>query len=223
MISEEKRAYNRAYYQQNREKLIAAERARYHADVDRTRATGRARYAANPEKFRAVAKRSASRNKPRRADYNSKYHAKHKEQIASVNKKWRQVNREKVLQNNRRYRKQRPDLMRLWAKKWISKNPHKQAEYDARRRALEKPPSVQEQKAIDAFYKFVRSKTTIPCYYCGKVISGKEAHIDHVVALSKSGNHATENLCVACPTCNHSKSNKSLKDWDRHDQKFLPL
>lgn len=58
------------------------------------------------------------------------------------------------------------------------------------------------------FYKRIYSMTTVSCYYCGKVIPAESCHIDHVIALSKNGNHASENLCASCPDCNLSKGSK---------------
>jgi len=67
------------------------------------------------------------------------------------------------------------------------------------------------------FYEFVRSKALIPCYYCGRYINGKKAHVDHVFALSKTGNHSVENLCVSCPDCNTRKATKLPSEL-----RFLP-
>lgn len=36
---------------------------------------------------------------------------------------------------------------------------------------------------------------------------------DHIVALSKDGNHKSSNLCASCEFCNCSKCDRSLADW----------
>lgn len=46
------------------------------------------------------------------------------------------------------------------------------------------------------------------CVYCG-IAAG--VTLDHVVAVSKGGTHATSNLVTACRACNHSKAATTLR------------
>lgn len=50
------------------------------------------------------------------------------------------------------------------------------------------------------------------CRYCGKVLRIKEIHIDHVVPYSRGGETVSENLVVACATCNLSKHDRTPKE-----------
>lgn len=53
--------------------------------------------------------------------------------------------------------------------------------------------------------------TQIPiCVYCGAT---HNLSIDHIVPLSKGGTHTTDNLALACLSCNYSKNNTSLIYW----------
>lgn len=74
-----------------------------------------------------------------------------------------------------------------------------------------------------AFILFVRSKKQLPCYYCGNPVSGKKAHIDHVIAVSKRGNHASQNLCASCPDCNLRKGSKLPSELTFIEQPLLNL
>jgi hypothetical protein len=46
------------------------------------------------------------------------------------------------------------------------------------------------------------------CDWCADSILQKNFEIDHLIALSGGGSNTTENLVVACPDCNRSKSAK---------------
>src|SRR5262249_18418407 len=48
------------------------------------------------------------------------------------------------------------------------------------------------------------------CVYCG---SDKKLEGDHVLALSRGGSNAFDNLVCACRACNLSKGIKTLEEW----------
>ena len=43
------------------------------------------------------------------------------------------------------------------------------------------------------------------CKYCGTPLTVRTMTIDHIVPVSKGGQTVLENLCAACPRCNHEK------------------
>ena len=51
------------------------------------------------------------------------------------------------------------------------------------------------------------------CQYCRKHFSKKDLTIDHVIPLSKGGDHRWENVVTACHKCNNKKGNKSLSEY----------
>lgn len=55
------------------------------------------------------------------------------------------------------------------------------------------------------------------CAYCGK-----EGGIvqDHVVPISKLGDHIKQNVVPACPKCNSSKSNHNMEEWYSKQEYF---
>lgn len=48
------------------------------------------------------------------------------------------------------------------------------------------------------------------CVYCGE---REEITVDHVIPLSRGGEHAVSNLLPACRSCNSSKGKKLLGEW----------
>jgi 5-methylcytosine-specific restriction endonuclease McrA len=201
------RDYAKAFRVKHRTRLAIADKARYQIRRER------------------VLKQKAEhyqKHKLERQAYNRKYFKANRLKLANRSREVRKKDAVKIRIRNREYMRSNPSRVRAWTKAWMLKNPHKQREYDARRRSLE-ASSVINTPALKAFYQFVRNRERVKCYYCSDQIDGKDAHVDHVIALSRGGNHASENLAVSCPKCNQSKNNKLPQEWDRHSQIFLNL
>lgn len=49
------------------------------------------------------------------------------------------------------------------------------------------------------------------CTYCGE--RGGRLECDHIVPVSRGGEHELENLTTACFRCNRSKRNKLVEEW----------
>lgn len=154
------------------------------------------------------------RNRAWRTEYNRKYRKEHPDVYK------RSLEHQKLY--SREYRKRNREKCRQYSREWRIKNRAKSQEKVRRRRALIAGVTV-NPTGILAFTTRVRQRTRIACYYCGKIISGKHAHIDHIVALAKGGNHEISNLCVSCPACNLSKQDTSLREWSSVNQLFLPV
>ncbi len=58
-------------------------------------------------------------------------------------------------------------------------------------------------------YAAVRSSG--PCVYCGSPAES----VDHVVPLNRGGWEHESNLAPACGSCNGSKGDRLLVEWDR--------
>lgn len=50
------------------------------------------------------------------------------------------------------------------------------------------------------------------CAYCNMELNGV-FDVDHVHPLSRGGANSPDNLAIACPACNTSKSSKTLEEW----------
>jgi 5-methylcytosine-specific restriction endonuclease McrA len=49
------------------------------------------------------------------------------------------------------------------------------------------------------------------CFYCGD--HAPDGHADHMIPLSRGGTDSLDNLVWACPSCNASKSDKTVDEW----------
>ena len=52
------------------------------------------------------------------------------------------------------------------------------------------------------------------CAYCDVKLLEVGMHLDHVIPLSRGGDHVIENVAYACPECNLSKGSKLLDEWE---------
>ena len=48
------------------------------------------------------------------------------------------------------------------------------------------------------------------CAYCGTTLTVRTMTMDHIVPISRGDQTVLENLCAACPTCNHGKGSKVI-------------
>jgi len=167
--------------------------AEYHTkNRERRLRRGAAYYKANQEhaKQQAALARDVIKADPHKLE-------QHKQKRQSRGIVYREANREKLREQGVAYYKG-----------------HK-AESFARvqkRNALKKAATINMQGII-AFVRSIKAKPLATCYYCQERVSTRTIHFDHIIALSKGGLHAVENLCVSCGPCNLSKGAKSLIEW----------
>jgi len=179
----------------------------------------KARYQTEDGKAKVIKKVKAwyLANKERKAEYDKVYGAKNRVRFRKSKLAYYHRNPERQREWERQHREQ----VKASRQKWVKAHPVEASLGAKRRRA--RLAKCKSDSTAETFYAFVRSKTEIPCYYCGEIISGKEAHIDHVIAITKQGNHASENLCASCQRCNQRKGNKLPSEIQFLAQKFLDL
>lgn len=144
------------------------------------------KYVENPEYFQNY--REENRDILRQRS-NEQYHK---------NTEWYQEYRD----TNREYYRQK-------AIQWAKDNPVKVRNSAHKRRAL-KRNSTGTHTAQDILDLYNEQNGF--CCYCGVELNDTY-HVDHVHPLSRGGSNGRENLAIACPDCNRSKSDKLLSEW----------
>jgi hypothetical protein len=127
---------------------------------------------------------------------------------------WRQRNKAKVAEYNRRrreyrrkrrqrIRQQNPGMNSAELKQYFANNPGKRnqyrAAYNARKKNLTVPLTVDEQMRVESFYRIARQLT---------LSTGIRHHVDHVIPLAKGGLHHPDNMQVLTAHENQTKSAK---------------
>jgi len=93
-----------------------------------------------------------------------------------------------------------------YKRQWRAENRDKYRAMRRRRKARVKGASFVGLVDEAAIYELYNNC----CVYCG---SRDNLTLDHIVPLSKGGKHISENLLVACGSCNSSKGAKLLEEW----------
>lgn len=159
----------------------------------------------HPEKAREEARKRA------RAAY-WKDPEKHK----ACTRRWRRENKEKVSQYNKEYYRQHASELlpkiRDRVAKWRKANREqynwhmRQAQH---RRRKAKEGGVVYQSDFFMMCEIFDWK----CAYCGSELTPETATIDHIIPLSRGGEHSINNIAPACSRCNSQKGDKTAEEF----------
>lgn len=150
-----------------------------------------ARYRDRPErreeaKQRTADWRAADPERARRTE-KERYQRHHDARVAAA-RAYREANREKTRETARAYGRAHPDVA------WRS---------DANRRARERAAFVE---AVDRAVLYERDGGV--CGICRRAVARRESSVDHIIPLSKGGEHSYANTRIAHLTCNLARGNR---------------
>lgn len=194
-------AYSRAYYQANKEKLKRRRRERYAANSGRERAQKAAWYQANSE----IAKeRRKLRPSKKHIETTTAATPERKKQDPAVRKAykraWYLANRERYLAGRVGGGKRERNLAKAKERDraWARANPDRVAAKINRYRARKRNGlcTKADLKSLAPFY--AQAQRASKCV-------GVEFHVDHIVPLSKGGEHRASNLRVLPASLNRRK------------------
>lgn len=156
-----------------------------------------------------------------------KYYVENKER---VHKPYRQRNAEHIAQLKREYRMTHPDETKKHKLESQKRNrPSANArvkrhytKYPERRRA-NTLTRIARKKAAEGKYtgediKRMFDEQEERCAYCGIRIFWnipKDFHVDHIRPLTRGGANWPDNLCLACASCNQSKNDMLVEEWQK--------
>lgn len=117
------------------------------------------------------------------------------------------------------YRRRYKEKERAYGKEWAAENVEHIRQYqkahsaeraarEGVRRAAKVGTTVTQLAEIGEIYRRAKEDKMIRCYLCGGLIAIGERHVDHIMPLSKGGQHRPSNLAIACAKCNLSKGGK---------------
>jgi 5-methylcytosine-specific restriction endonuclease McrA len=152
----------------------------------------------DPEIRRENVRRRRAKDPEKWRDYNHRYYLENKDAALEQARLWVIEHPKEAAEAGRRYR---------------LKYPEKRKEKSQRRRALKAAATIKPVRA--KFFAIKLKECNYHCVYCliDLRTPGVETHWDHVVPLSKGGEHSEENLVPTCAGCNLSKGAKDLFDF----------
>lgn len=139
---------------------------------------------------------------------------------------YKSENRTSVKLRSKRYDAQphRRLVRRDSTRRWRLANPEKLRAQAIRRRARRRGGVIDgDPRSVNRVVAQCQRCKTFVCYYCGFQFKRKDLHIDHIVPLSKGGEHSVKNICRSCSDCNLKKRDTAVSDLEFLAQKLLPL
>lgn len=169
-------------YQASNPEKVAAYRA---ANRDKRNAQRRAWGESHKDELRAYKSGWDERNGDRVRSASRDHYAAHAEQQRAKSREWRQANPDKHQAQQRRYRVENAD--KVYAK-------------NAKRRARLRGAHIEN---VSPLVVFVRDGGK--CGICRDSVARKDFTLDHIVPLSRGGEHSYRNVQTAHRRCNSSK------------------
>lgn len=181
-------------------------------------------------KLRRHDRRESSMNDPALARHLDGIRQRHNEQRRNRTPEQRAYANEKSKEwNNKNRTRARPQSYYGHYSRWLkAEHPKKYEEYRLKnlRKMKDNPEKNREKSRLRRARKYeapgsfteddVKRKMSAQqykCCYCSRSLKRRRWAADHIVPLSRGGSNYPDNIAVACITCNSSKHNKLLGEW----------
>lgn len=197
------RLAKKARYTANPEKYRGIARQSYRqpeGDTKKGIATKRRNRIADPERYRGIMLRYEAAHADERKAERVRRHVENKEEANAASKAWYYANADRSRATSRAWQIAHPEQHRYSVERTRM-----------RRKAAYRSLTLDEWKAIWEQFGGL-------CAYCG----APAEEMDHLVPISKGGDHTAENVVPACFSCNRSKSGKWPDDWLREQAQTRP-
>lgn len=148
---------------------------------------------ANPEPFLKYERAYRAANKEKFKAATQRFIARHPGYVADKDRKYRAANLEKC---------------RAFEAAWRKKNADNVSDRAMRRRTRLANASI----GHNCTQKIKILKQARFCHWCCAKLA--KVTIDHVVPVSRGGEHKPDNLVAACGSCNYSRGNKLVSEWE---------
>ena len=142
--------------------------------------------------------------------YNDNYYLKNRNSIIQYHRNYNKEKSQEISEKKKvYYNKNRIQILKR-CKKWAKENPEKATQKTMRREALKRNNTVGK---VD--YSEILKRDNYVCHICGCSVNPDDVHFDHIIPLSKGGEHSMNNIAIAHSHCNMVKHNKILQSNTR--------
>jgi 5-methylcytosine-specific restriction endonuclease McrA len=246
-----RRTQSRAWYQNNRHRLLADPKycrrryllhKRYWAKyAHRYRASNRLRakrhYWAHPERHRKQSRAWYRANLAYVKEYRRKYGRKNAKRLRAAKKRYTRLNRDHIKLRGKKWYKKNRTRQLLRMREYGRRNRQEQKKYNHRRyrkkfwiyRALyalhraKKAGAKVNTDGLLAFFKRIKAGKRVKCHYCGRLVAKGKRHIDHKTPFSRGGTHCLKNLAPSCAPCNLRKGKMTAAEFKTFRRAWLSL
>ena len=157
---------------------------------------------ANPEKWAETKRIHYRANCERIAAQHRAYYLAHLEETKAKMNEWRARNQYKVAGTKHAYYQGHVEQALESVRKYRLAHPEQLKDQGNRRRARQRGAFVE---SICKAKVYQRDRGV--CHICGKKVDPKHWDLDHLMPISKGGEHSYRNVAVAHPSCNRRRQN----------------
>jgi 5-methylcytosine-specific restriction endonuclease McrA len=176
----------------------------------------------NPERVRAFKKRYEEKNaektarrkrllalKQHREKYTSDLAFRARKNVAT--KLWAVENRERNKAHKRAWRERNRKAINAKALEVLRANPDKTKAYRAGQKAM-RAAAIGRFTRADVQGLLERQSYRCAAPHCQTDVL-RDFHCDHILPLSRGGANSADNIQILCPTCNLTKNDRTMKEW----------
>jgi 5-methylcytosine-specific restriction endonuclease McrA len=157
----------------------------------------------DPEVKRASDAAYRATHREEQAAYQAAYRAAHREEQAAYQAAHYAAHREEKAVYDAAYRAAHREERLAYDAAYAAKNRDKIRDKVGRHRSRKADAFIE---SVDRQVVFTRDAGT--CGICQQGVESANWHLDHVIPLSKGGQHSYDNVQVSHPSCNQRKSSK---------------
>lgn len=148
-------------------------------------------------------------HKKRTVAQRSQYRKANRERLAESKKQWRRNNPDKECVSKVQYRAENKARIAAQNRAYAQANPDVGRVKAQRRRARLNACAIND--FTKAQWRDLLRECENKCFYCG--IQSSDLHIEHMIPISRGGNHTLSNIVPACLICNSRKGTKTAEEF----------
>lgn len=155
------------------------------------------------EKQRAYQANYRAAHREQRREYDALYVSAHLPQLAASHAAWRAAHPETARTYQARYRNTHHEQVLAASESWRKTHRDRAHEYHARRSALSRAAFIEDVKI-----GYLVARDHGRCGICGKAVAVSDRSIDHILPLSRGGQHSYANTRLTHRRCNSARAHR---------------
>lgn len=137
------------------------------------------------------------------------YYTAHRETVRARHRAYDAAHKAKASERSRKWYERHPGRRLSLSRVWRGLNRMRARAAFTKHQALQRGAAISDFTAEQ--WAAMKAAYGHCCAYCHK--PSKRLEQDHVLPLSRGGNHTASNIVPACRTCNASKHDKTPEEW----------
>ena len=216
---DKKAEYDKQWYKKNKDKKAEYDKQWYKKNKDKIAEISKQYYDDNKDKILERCKQYREKNKDKIAERSKQYYDNNKEYHAKWMKQYYEINRDKIAEQGKQYREANKDKIAEYQKQYYA-TPQGQVVYFNRgcKRRLRKQNQgngINKDQWLEMMKYF-----NFTCAYSGEKLTKYTRSIDHIIPLSKDGEHEIWNVVPMYRSYNLSKHDKDMLQWYKEQTFF---